>query len=46
MGLYGTTDALRHQIESDNLYLVVEDEEVVVACDTAEVLNDAEAELW
>lgn len=46
MGLYGTTDALRRQIESDNLYLVVESEGVVVACATAEVLNAEEAELW
>ncbi|NOK57885.1 MAG: hypothetical protein GFH27_549287n189 [Chloroflexi bacterium AL-W] len=46
MGIYGTTDALQHQIETDNLYLVVEDEGAVVACATAEVLNDDEAELW
>ena len=46
MGLYGTTDALQRQIESDNLYLVVEDEGTVVACATAEVLNADEAELW
>jgi ribosomal protein S18 acetylase RimI-like enzyme len=46
MGLYGTTDALRRQIEGDNFYLVVEDEGAVVACATAEILNADEAELW
>ncbi|NJL53784.1 GNAT family N-acetyltransferase [bacterium] len=46
MGLYGTTDALHRQIETDNLYLVVEDAGAVVACATAEILNDDEAELW
>ncbi|MEM8535375.1 MAG: GNAT family N-acetyltransferase [Chloroflexota bacterium] len=46
MGVYGTTDSLQRQIETDNLYLVVEDEGAVVACATAEVLNDDEAELW
>jgi len=46
MELYGTTDALHRQIEGDNLYLVVEDEGAVVACATAEVLNNDEAELW
>ena len=46
MGLYGTTDALQRQIETDNLYLVVEDVGAVVACATAEILNDDEAELW
>lgn len=46
IALYGTTDALRRQIEGDNLYLVVESEGAVVACATAEVLNAEEAELW
>jgi N-acetylglutamate synthase-like GNAT family acetyltransferase len=46
MGLYGTTDALRRQIERGNSYLVVEDEGMVVACATAEILNADEAELW
>lgn len=46
MGAYATTDALQRQIETDNLYLVAEDEGAVVACATAEVLNDDEAELW
>ena len=46
MRMYSTTDELQRQIESDNLYLVVEDEGAVVACATAEVLNDDEAELW
>jgi ribosomal protein S18 acetylase RimI-like enzyme len=46
MGLYGTTNALRHQIENDNFYLVVENKDMVVACAIAEVLNADEAELW
>ena len=46
MGIYGTKEALHQQIESENLYLVAETENKVIACATAEILNDNEAELW
>lgn len=39
MGLYGTTDALRRQIERGNLYLVMEDAGTVIACATREDLG-------
>lgn len=46
IGVYGTKEALHQQIEGDNLYLVAEVNNKVVACATAEILNDDEAELW
>ena len=46
MGIYGTKEALHQQIEGENLYLVAETENKVIACATAEILNDDEAELW
>lgn len=46
MGVYGTADAIRQQIEKAYLYIVAQVGDTVVACATAEPLNADEAEIW
>jgi ribosomal protein S18 acetylase RimI-like enzyme len=46
MGIYGTEDAIRQNIEADTLYIVAQVGERVVACATTQPLNTDEAEIW
>lgn len=43
---WGTTEAIQKDIEGDFIYLVAEDQGEVVACASASILNEDEAELW
>jgi len=46
IGVYGTRDAIRQQIDKAFLYIVAQVDETIVACATAEPLNALEAEIW
>lgn len=46
LGIYGTEEAIRQQIEKAALYQVAQVGETVVACATADILSMDEAEIW
>lgn len=46
MGLWGTKEAIQKDIEGDTIYLVAEHKGMAVACASASMLDNGEAELW